>query len=153
MPVWKPELRKEGRARAASAVVHSDPRWLGGWLAQNLSQAQSLGYLQLESTGRVRLPASDSPETKAAEVRRRFITATVREKRRRSHHKGATGRVRTGDQRYPVLCHCQLGQDIPIASCQGIAAWESIMVLQLSQLCFQNYVFMTLPNNDSGWFN
>ena len=26
----------------------------------------------------------------------------------RSHHKGATGRVRTGDQRLPVLCHCQL---------------------------------------------
>ena len=31
----------------------------------------------------------------------------------RSHHKGATGRVRTGDQLLPVLCHCQLGQDIP----------------------------------------
>ena len=31
----------------------------------------------------------------------------------RSHHKGATSRVRTGDQRLPVLCHCQLGQDIP----------------------------------------
>ena len=31
----------------------------------------------------------------------------------RSNHKGAaTGRVRTGDQRLPVLCHCQLGQDI-----------------------------------------
>ena len=30
----------------------------------------------------------------------------------RSHHKGATGRVRTGDQRLPILCHCQLGQDI-----------------------------------------
>ena len=29
----------------------------------------------------------------------------------RSHHKGATGRVRTGDQPLPVLCHCQLGQD------------------------------------------
>ena len=29
----------------------------------------------------------------------------------RSHHKGATGRVRTGDQRYPVLCHF-LRQDI-----------------------------------------
>ena len=31
----------------------------------------------------------------------------------RSHHKGATSRVRTGNQRLPVLCHCQLGQDIP----------------------------------------
>ena len=32
----------------------------------------------------------------------------------RSHHKGATGRVRIGNQRLPVLCHGQLGQDIPI---------------------------------------
>ena len=39
----------------------------------------------------------------------------------RSHHKGAAptrmqtqpARVRTGDRRYPVLCFCQLGQDIP----------------------------------------
>ena len=38
---------------------------------------------------------------------------TVWELRPRSHHKGATCRVRTGDQRYPVLCHCQLRQDIP----------------------------------------
>ena len=32
-----------------------------------------------------------------AEVRRSFITTNVREQRPRSHHKGATGRVRTGD--------------------------------------------------------
>ena len=32
----------------------------------------------------------------------------------RSHHKGATDRVWTGDQRLPVLCHCQLGQTIAI---------------------------------------
>ena len=32
----------------------------------------------------------------------------------RSHHKGATGRFRTGNQQLPVLCHCQLGQDIPV---------------------------------------
>ena len=30
-----------------------------------------------------------------------------------SHHKGATGRVQTGDQLLPGLCHCQLGQDMP----------------------------------------
>ena len=30
-----------------------------------------------------------------------------------SDHKGATGRVRTGDQLLPILCHCQLGHDIP----------------------------------------
>ena len=45
-----------------------------------------------------------------AAVRRSFITTTVRDE----YHKGATGRVRTGDQRLPVLCHCQLGQDIPV---------------------------------------
>ena len=31
----------------------------------------------------------------------------------RSHHKGAAGRVRTGDKRHPALCRCQLRQDIP----------------------------------------
>ena len=30
-----------------------------------------------------------------------------------SHHKGCTGRVRTGDQWLSTLCLCQLGQDIP----------------------------------------
>ena len=34
----------------------------------------------------------------------------------RSHHKGATGRVRTGDQRLPDLCHCQFGQDTSLCS-------------------------------------
>ena len=62
---------------------------------------------------------------------RSFNNMTVREQhpRSRSHHKGATdhdaaanatggkpeGRVRTGDPRHPVLCFCQLGQDIPIS--------------------------------------
>ena len=32
----------------------------------------------------------------------------------RSHHKGATCRVRTGDQLLPVPCHCQLGHSIPV---------------------------------------
>ena len=48
-----------------------------------------------------------------AEARCSFITTTVREQHPRSHHKGATGRVRTGNQLYPVLWDCQLGQDIP----------------------------------------
>ena len=46
-----------------------------------------------------------------AEVRRSVITTTVRDQSPRSHHKGVTGRVRTGDKRYPALYHCQLGQD------------------------------------------
>ena len=45
--------------------------------------------------------------TVKAEVRRSFITTTVRGQRPSSHHKGATGTVRTGDQRYPVLCRCK----------------------------------------------
>ena len=42
-----------------------------------------------------------------AEIRRSFITATVWEQCPRTHHKGATGRVRTGNQLFPVpnLCH------------------------------------------------
>ena len=44
-----------------------------------------------------------------AEVRRSFL---LPRQSPRSQHKGATGRVWTGDQRHPVLCHCQLGQDI-----------------------------------------
>ena len=37
-----------------------------------------------------------------AKVRRSFITTAVREQPPRSHHKGATGRVRTGDQRCAI---------------------------------------------------
>ena len=47
---------------------------------------------------------------KKAEIRRSFITTTGREQNPRSQ--GATGRVRTGDQRYPILCHCQLGTQV-----------------------------------------
>ena len=50
---------------------------------------------------------ADSPPSFKAEVRSNFFTTTVREQ-----HKGATGRFRTADQRYPVLCRSQLGQDI-----------------------------------------
>ena len=33
-----------------------------------------------------------------------LYNTAVREQHPRSHHKGATGRVQTGDRRYPVLC-------------------------------------------------
>ena len=49
--------------------------------------------------------------------RRSFITTTVRDESQvtplRERDKGAPGRVRTGDQRPSILCHCQHGQDIP----------------------------------------
>ena len=43
--------------------------------------------------------------------RRRFAAASLdcSGTNPRSHHKGATGRFRTGDQLYPILRHCQLG--------------------------------------------
>ena len=47
----------------------------------------------------------------------------------RSHHKGATGRVQTGDQRLPVLYRIQLGQDIPqsvrVSDSHGRAQWQN----------------------------
>ena len=50
-------------------------------------------------------------------IGRRFAAALLPRlfgKNPRSHHKGTTVTVRTGDhwQRLPVLCHCQLGQEI-----------------------------------------
>ena len=60
--------------------------------------------------------AYTNSESIKAEVRRSFITTTVREQRSRSHLKGTTCGVRTGDQLYPVLCHCQLGQDTTLNS-------------------------------------
>ena len=51
-------------------------------------------------------------------LRRRFAAALLPrlEQHPRSHHKGAIGRVQTGDQRYPVLCYCQLGQELYVLS-------------------------------------
>ena len=52
------------------------------------------------------------PALTDSELGRRFAAALLPRlfgTNPRSHHKGATGRVRTGDQRLPVLCHCQLG--------------------------------------------
>ena len=55
------------------------------------------------------------PHRSSTPAGRRFAAALLPRlfgKNPRSHHKGATGRVRTGDLRLPALCHCQLGQDI-----------------------------------------
>ena len=53
----------------------------------------------------------------------------------RSHHKGATGRVGTGDQQLPVLCHCQLGKDIP--HCQHkceLTSWQAATLVPTLKL-------------------
>ena len=47
----------------------------------------------------------------------------------RSHHKGATGRILTGDQLLPVLYDCQLGQDIPKLS------WFQVQCAVLAAAC------------------
>ena len=60
-----------------------------------------------------------------AEVRRSFITTTIREQRPRSHHKGAIGRVRTGDQRPLIRLVCQPGYLLP---------WHSLGRIRLQSL-------------------
>ena len=57
----------------------------------------------------------------------------------RSHHKGATGRVRTGDQRLPVLCHCQLGQDIPVSWYCSTELIKSGRAAQRTWTCSSRY--------------
>ena len=47
------------------------------------------------------------------QVRRSFITTTVREQRPRSHHKGATNRVRTGDDGIRFYAIVNLGNASP----------------------------------------
>ena len=74
------------------------------WTSSLLSNATKLQNFVIDKVELIK---------KKVEVRRRFITMTVREQRPRSHHKSATGRVRTGDQRYSFLCRCQLRHDIP----------------------------------------
>ena len=64
------------------------------------------------------------PILSEAEVRRSFNTTTVWE--------GATCRVRTGDRRYPILCYCQLGQDIPLICTQDTVR---------SDLCVDKTIF------------
>ena len=71
---------------------------------------------------------------------RRFATALLPRlfgTNPRSHHKGATGRVRTGDQRLPVLCHCQLGQDIPYRHYHHHLFWllQGNIISQQEVLC------------------
>ena len=76
--------------------------------------------------------------TKYADIGRRFAAALSTRlfwKNPRSHHKGAAGRVRTGlgDRLLQVLCHCQLGQDIPIMMQQICKKrpWQEIFVKKI----------------------
>ena len=55
----------------------------------------------------------------------------------RSHHKGATGRVWTGDQLLPVLCHCQLGQDIPVYVLYVMYSYVLACICMLVTVCFK----------------
>ena len=89
-----------------------------------------------------------------AEVRSSFITTThwVRlfGKNPRSHHKGSTGRVWTGDELLPVLCHCQLGQHIPTNKNLKIYAEQFPQKLVcLRGACFQPR--FELPKSHFSW--
>ena len=59
----------------------------------------------------------------------------------RSHHKGATGRVtvRTVDQLLPVLCHCQLGQDIPNGQ-------DSYLPNKISGIIYEGFSSIQVPH-------
>ena len=79
-----------------------------------------------------------------AEVLLSFITTTVREESQVTPH--ATARVRTGDKLLPVLCHCQLGQDIPITNCCNCKPSISVkhevkLLLALSGACSTSHYY------------
>ena len=72
------------------------------------------GCLWLRSSFRTHNMLSEAEQL--LDLGRRFAAALLPRlfgKNPRSHHKGATSRVQTGNQLLPVLCPCQLGQDIP----------------------------------------
>ena len=56
--------------------------------------------------------AADSKVSRLHEFIRQRLPRLLGTKVPGHTHKGSTGRVRTGNQLYPALCHCQLGQDI-----------------------------------------
>ena len=68
----------------------------------------------------------------------------------RSHRKGSTGRVWTGDELLPVLCHCQLGQHIPTNKNLKIYAEQFPQKLVcLRGACFQPR--FELPKSHFSW--
>ena len=117
------------RALAAGQHVRPSRPHRGRWIRQkNLNSLEAIiSYLwpnlkwwllttsqsQIISTKTWTRISSCVPQ--APGLGRRFAAALLPRlnPRSESHHTGATGRVRTGDQRLPVICHCQLGQDIP----------------------------------------
>ena len=100
--IWLPDHASAARLSPGImmplAAVSSSPAWLSLGLG-GLSPCQAQARRDTSALGR------------------RFAAALLPRlfgKNPRSHHKGATGRVRTGNQRLPGLCHYQLGQDIPL---------------------------------------
>ena len=103
--------RCSGRQRCSHSLNSPDLNNLpvkAGGMISNPGPRPSLGR-----PGSVRWAAR--PFEKKGQIGRRLAAALLPRlsrvgKNPRSHHKGATGRVGTEDQRLPVLCHCQLGQ-------------------------------------------
>ena len=76
-------------------------------------------------------------------VGRRFATALLPRlfgMNPRSHHKGATGRVRTGDQRLPVLCHCHLDKTSP---------YIMLFNIKFTNILSADYTILTRIHNDT----
>ena len=92
-----------------SIIVMDTHFWLhcfGPWREFRLNLARTGNLQQPPCVG-----SSAVNESCYTFVGRRFVAALLPRlfgTNPRSHHKGATGRFRTGDQRLPALCHCQL---------------------------------------------
>ena len=92
------------RRRFAAALISRLSRF-GNSIPGHTTRVPPIGFVLATDDIRFYVIANlDKRRFAAALLPRLFGTSP------RSHHKGATGRVRTGNQRLPVLCHCQLGQ-------------------------------------------
>ena len=85
-------------------------------------------------------------------VGQRFATASLPLllwKYCRSHHKGTTCRVRTGDQLLPVLCHCQLGHKQARYMCRTIFASDNNY--KFMGICFASILSQSTDGFTSMW--
>ena len=104
---------------------HADKAWVGPALVSRAVQEErsQMYFAPFLLVSRL----TNVGPAQAALAGRRFAAAFLprlfgTRKNSWSHHKGATGRVQTGDQWLPVPCHCQLGQDIPSIELPSLSA-------------------------------
>ena len=110
------------------ALTQWPPPWLWDWLVRLVTAWAGTALVSRafrEERGKYNPPQNF--ENQQIDTGRRFAAALLPRlfgTNPRSHYKGATGRVRTGNRRLPVLCHCQLGQDIQLRYLQNLKKYE-----------------------------